>query len=77
VPERLVAAWVRDYRRYGMASLQDALSRRLGVEFVQVVLTRPARAVLRRVWLRVRNAFATEAAVRPLSLRRSNEDAPH
>jgi hypothetical protein len=76
VPERLVAAWVLDYRRYGMASLRDASSRRPGAEFIQVVLSRPARAILRRIWLRVRNAFATEAAVEPLSLRRSNEDRP-
>ena len=76
VPERLVAAWVRDYRRHGMASLRDASSPRPGGKFVQVVLSRPARAILHRVWLRVRNAFATEAAVQPLSLRRSNEDVP-
>jgi hypothetical protein len=77
VPERLVAAWVLDYRRYGMASLRDASSRRPGAEFFQVVLSRPARAILRRIGLGVRNAFAPEAAVEPVSLRRSNEDAPH
>jgi|SRR5215467_3436211 len=76
VPERLVAAWVLDYRRYGMASLRDAPSRMPGVEFVQVALSRPVRAVLRRIWYRGRGTFATEAAVEPLSLRRSNEDAP-
>jgi hypothetical protein len=76
VPERLVAAWVLDYHRYGMASLRDPPSRTLGAEFVEVTIARPARAVLRRIWHRVRNTFATEAAVQPLSLRRSNEDAP-
>ena len=76
VPERLVAAWVLDYQRYGMASLRDPPSRTPSAEFVQVTIARPARAVLRRIWHRVRNSFATEGAVQPLSLRRSNEDAP-
>lgn len=76
VPERLVAAWVADYRRYGMASLRDAPSQTLGAEIVQVTVSRPVRAAIRKMWHRLRNALAVEPAVQPLPLRRSNEDGP-
>jgi hypothetical protein len=76
VPERLIAVWVTDYRRFGMASLRGASGRTRAAELVEVTISRPARAIFRRILHRVRKAFATEAAVQPLSLRRSNEDAP-
>jgi hypothetical protein len=76
VPERRVAAWVADYRRHGMASLRDASSRTLGAEILQVRISRPVRAAFRKIWHRLWNPLAADAAAQPLPLRRSAEDRP-
>jgi transposase-like protein len=76
VPERLVAAWVADYRRHGMASLRDAASRTLGAEILQVRISRPVRAAFRKIWHGLRNPLVADAAAQPLPLRRSNKDGP-
>ena len=76
VPERLVAAWVADYRRHGMASLRDAPSRTIGAEFFQLTVSRPVKAAFRKIWHGLRKFFVVEATVRPVPLRRSNKDGP-
>jgi hypothetical protein len=76
VPERLVAAWVADYRRHGMASLRDASSRTFGAEFFQLTVSRPVKAAFRKIWHGLRNPLVAEAAAQPLPLRRSAEDGP-
>jgi transposase-like protein len=76
VPERVVAAWVADYRRYGMASLRDAPSRMVGAEFVQVTISRPVKAAFRKIWHGVRKVFVIDTTARPVPLRRSNKDGP-
>jgi hypothetical protein len=76
VPERAVAAWVVDYRRYGMASLRGASSRTLTAGLVEVTISRPLRAVLRSIWHRLRNALLIDAGVQPFPLRQSNEEGP-
>ena len=74
VPERLVNAWVADYRRYGMASLHGASSKTLAAGIVPVTALRPAGAFLRRVSNGLRRFFAVDALVQPLPLRRSIDD---
>ena len=76
LPERLVAAWVADYRRHGMASLRDAPVRMVGAEIVQARISRPVKAAFRKIWHGLRKVFVVDAAVRPVPLRRSNTDGP-
>ena len=76
VPERLVAAWVADYRRRGMASLRDASSRTLGAEILQVRIWRPVRAAFHKIWHRLWSPPVGKAVAQPLPLRRSAEDGP-
>jgi len=76
VPEWLIAAWVADYRRHGMASLRDAASRTLGAEFFQLTVSRPIKVAFRKIWHGLRNPLVAAAAAQPLPLRRSNKDGP-
>jgi transposase len=76
VRDRVVAAWVADYRRYGMASLRDARTRMVGAEFVQVTISRPVKAAFRKIWQALRKVFVIDATAPPVPLRRSNEDGP-
>ena len=76
VPERLVASWVADYRRLGMASLRDAPSRTVGAELFQLTVSRPVKAAFRKIWHGVRKFFVVEATARPVPLRRSNKEGP-
>jgi transposase-like protein len=72
--ERLVAAWVADYRRHGMASLHRAASRSLVAEIFWLKLERPLAAALRRMMGGLRRLFVREPAVRPSPLRLSQDD---
>lgn len=74
VPERLVKAWVADYRRHGMASLHHAPSKTVAAELVQLRLLLPARVVLHRIATGVRGAFSRERSGHPSPLRRSSDD---
>lgn len=76
VPERTVAAWVRDYRRRGMASLRSASSRTVNAEFVRAVISRPVRAVLRKFRYGFWRAFFMDATIQALPPRRSNKEGP-
>ena len=49
VPERLVDAWVADYRRHGMASLRHVPRKTVAAEILRLWLGRPVRAVSRRL----------------------------
>jgi transposase len=49
LPERLVAIWVADYRRRGMASLRHAPQRGVAAELAALRLLRPAAALARRL----------------------------
>jgi transposase-like protein len=74
VRERLIIAWVADYRRYGMASLRDTPGKTAAAIVVQRRLLRPVRAVLRRLASRVPWFFAPERPAAPSPLLRSNDD---
>jgi hypothetical protein len=74
VPEHAVAAWVLDYRRRGMASLRSGSSHTLTAELAQGMISRPLRAVFRRIWLGLQKVAAVDAAVQPSPLRQSNQD---
>jgi hypothetical protein len=74
VPERLVEAWVADYRRRGMASLHHSPSKTIAAEVVQVRLLRPVGAVFRMFANAVRWFFAAERPLGASPLRRSNDD---
>lgn len=58
VPERLVAAWVADYRRHGMASLRHRPGKSVAAEIVQLRLLLPVRLAWRGVANATRRLFA-------------------
>jgi Helix-turn-helix domain len=75
VPERLVAAWVADYRRHGMASLRRRPRRTVAAEIVQLRLLRPVRLVYRGVAIGMRWLFTWDRPTAPpLPIRRSKDD---
>jgi transposase-like protein len=74
VPERLVAAWVADYRRHGMASLRHRPSKTFAAEYVRRRFLRPAGLVLRGLAISMRWLFASERPVPPSPIQRSQDD---
>ena len=74
VPERLVTAWVADYRRHGMASLRHDPHKTIVAETVRLTVLRPVRAILRKITIVVRRFFAIDPLVQPSPLRRLNDD---
>ena len=75
MPERLIAAWVTDYRRHGMASLRDPPTPTLGSELVHTIL-RSVKAASRKIWYGLRKPFVIDALAQPVPLRRSPKDGP-
>jgi hypothetical protein len=76
VPKRLVDVWVADFRKNGMASLRQKPGQTIAAELVQLVLSRPVRAISRKISSGLRRRFVSEPAVQPLPLRRTNKDGP-
>jgi leucine-zipper of insertion element IS481 len=74
VPERLVDAWVADYRRDGMASLRHVPRKTVAAEIFRLWFGRPVRAVSRAVSTGLRRVFTREPPVSPSPLDRSNDD---
>ncbi|HEY3912813.1 MAG TPA: helix-turn-helix domain-containing protein [Stellaceae bacterium] len=74
VRERLVAAWVADYRRYGMASLRDRPGKSVAAEVVRLRLVHPVRAGLRGISSAARFLVGYERPAAPSPLRRSQDD---
>lgn len=74
VPERLVDAWVADYRRYGMSSLRHVPRKTFAAEILRLWLGRPVRAVSWAISNLPRRRFARELPPSPSPLRRSNDD---
>jgi hypothetical protein len=76
VPTRLVEVWLADFRRNGMASLRSEPGKTIAGEVVQLMVSRPARAAVRKISIGLRRFFATDPLVQPLPLCRSNKDGP-
>jgi hypothetical protein len=74
LPERLVDAWVADYRRDGMASLRHVPRKTVAAEILRLWLGRPVRAVSRTVSSGVRRLFARQQPTSPSSLDRLTDD---
>jgi transposase len=74
VSERLVADWVADYRRYGMASLRHAPSKLLGAEVVRLTILRPIRRAASGIANALRRHFVRARIPRPVLLRQSNDE---
>jgi hypothetical protein len=74
VPERLVAAWVADFRRRGMASLRHRPSRTVAGEIAQLRFLRLPRGFFRRIGSSLRWLFAADRTVSPSPIRRSHDD---
>jgi hypothetical protein len=68
VPERLVAAWVADYRRHGMASLRHRPGKSVAAEIVQLRLLLPVCLALRGIaaFFRLRAGGARAAPPAPI-----------
>jgi transposase-like protein len=73
VPERLVDAWIADYRRCGMASLRHAPCKTVANEVVRIRFLRPLRTLIGGVVGRVRRFYAPARPASPARLR-SNDD---
>ena len=65
VPERLVDAWVADYRRHGMASLRHVPRKTVAAEILRLWLGRPVRVVSRTVSTGLRRLFARQQPTSP------------
>ena len=75
IEERLVAAWVADYRRHGMASLHRATKETVAAELVQMRLSQPVKSLMRRSIGAVRRMLMREhAAAPPSPLRRMPDE---
>jgi len=74
VPERLVDAWVADYRRHGMASLRHIPRKTVAAEILRLWLGRPVRAGSRTISNGLRRLFARERPTSPSSLDRLSDD---
>lgn len=73
VSERLVSAWVADYRRHGMTSLRRPRRKTVAFEIVQLTIGRPIRGGARMVANRLRRLVVRDQPSQPLPLR-SNDD---
>ena len=74
LPERLVAARVADFRRYGMASLRHRPGKTVAAEIAQLRLLRSSRAFFRSIASGLRRLFALHRPASPLPIRRSQDD---
>jgi hypothetical protein len=74
VSERLVAAWVADYRRHGMSSLRHRPGKTIAADYMHRRFVRPLRFVLRTVSGGLRWLFASQRPAPPSPIRRSQDD---
>jgi hypothetical protein len=74
LPERVIDAWVADYRRHGMASLRDRPWQTMAAEIVRLRLLRPVRAVFRGISIGLRRLSVRERSVPPSPLHRFQDD---
>jgi hypothetical protein len=74
LPEPLVAAWVGDFRRNGMASLRNKPGRTVAAEIRQLRLLSSARSLVRRMTGSLRWLFLPTPLDPPSPIRRSHDD---
>jgi transposase-like protein len=74
VPERLVDAWVADYRRQGMASLRHVPRKTVAAEILRLWLGRPVRVLSRTLSNGLYRLFARKRHANPAPLDRLNDD---
>lgn len=74
LPEPLVAAWVADFRQFGMASLRRRPSKIVAAQYLDRGFVQPTRHGLRALWLVTRWLFALERPFPPSPIRQSRDD---
>jgi hypothetical protein len=74
LPERLIADWVADFRRHGMASLHRHPGKTVAAANLRRQLLRPACLALRAVTNAVRWLFALERPTPPSPIRQARDD---
>jgi len=74
LPEAVVAGWVADFRRHGMASLRHRPGKTVATDFVHWRILRPVRAASRGFVFSIRWLFALEPPVAPSPIRQSRDD---
>jgi transposase-like protein len=74
VEPRLVAAWVADYRRHGMASLRQTPKNTVAGEIIRLRVSLPVRLALSRSFWTLRRWLAGDASAHLSPRRRSQDD---
>jgi hypothetical protein len=75
VPERLVVAWVADFRRHGMASLRHRPGRSVTLEMAHLRMLGPFHMLFRGFALALNMLFAPQRRqVQPSPIRRPQDD---
>jgi hypothetical protein len=74
LPERLVAAWVADFRRHGMASLRCRPGKTPAADYIHRRFLRPVRLILRGIASGLRWLVALERPEPPSPIRHSRDD---
>jgi hypothetical protein len=74
LPERLVGAWVTDFRRHGMASLRHRPGKTAAADYLHRRFLRPVRIGLRGAANGLRWLIALERPVPPAPIRQSRDD---
>lgn len=74
LPERLVADWVAEFRRRGMASLRHRPGKTVAEGYLHWRLLWPARAILRGLAATMAWVFASQRRTPPSPIRQSRDD---
>jgi Helix-turn-helix domain len=74
LPECLVAAWVADFRRHGMASLRRRPRKTAAAEYFHRRLLRPVWLSYRAITFGVRRLFTFGRPAMPSPIRQSRDD---
>jgi hypothetical protein len=74
LPERLVADWVAEFRRRGMASLRHRPGKTVAEGYLHWRLLWPARAILRGLAATMAWVFAPQRRTPPSPIRQSRDD---
>jgi transposase-like protein len=74
VSQRLVEAWLADYRRHGMKSLRHTPRKTVAAEIIRLKIAEPLLAAVHLVAAALHPLRMREARIQPMPLRRSRDE---